>query len=421
MSHENMPTKLYNVGLSYKKADVNMRGAFSITKENQKLLLAEAKAKGIDGIFVLSTCNRTEVTGFAKHPFELISLIIKYSKGTVEDFINVSYVYKNKDAVRHLFKTGTGLDSQILGDYEIVGQLKESFKQAKIAGTTNAYLERLMNLILQSSKDVKNNTQLSSGTTSVAYAAVHYIMENVSNYNEKKILIYGLGDIGKSTCKNVLGYTSNKNVTLINRTHERALEFKAQHPEITVKNYADLAKEIEDTDILIVSTGANFHTISKAHLKPGKEILILDLSMPENVDNAVKDIDCVTLVNVDELSKITDLTIETRKNEIPAAEAIIEKYKGEFNDWIEQRKYVPAVNALKESLRIIQHDEIDFHSRKIEGFNVEQAELVTNRMIQKITTQFVKHLKDEETSVDLSISVISKMFNIKEMILNEND
>lgn len=421
MSLENMPTKLYCVGLSYKKADVKVRGTFSITKENQKLLLKEAKESGIDGIFVLSTCNRTEITGFAKHPFELISLIIKYSNGTVEDFIKVSYVYKNKDAVRHLFKTGTGLDSQILGDYEIVSQLKESFKQAKIAGTTNAYLERLMNLVLQASKDVKNNTQLSSGTTSVAYAAIHYIMENIRNYNEQKILIFGLGDIGKNTCKNVLGYTSNKNVTLINRTHERALEFKAEHPEITVKNYADLTKEIEDTDILIVSTGADSHTISQAHLKNGKQILILDLSMPENVDISVKNMEGVTLVNVDELSKITDLTIETRKNEIPAAEAIIQKYKGEFNGWIEQRKYVPAVNALKESLQAIQHDEIDFQSRRLKDFNIEHAEFLTNRMIQKITTQFVKHLKDEETSVDLSIGVISKMFNIKELILNEND
>jgi glutamyl-tRNA reductase len=421
MSQENIPTKLYNVGLSYRKADVKVRGAFSVTKENQKLLLKEAKEKGIDGIFILSTCNRTEITGFAKHPFELISLLIKYSNGSVEDFIEVSNVYKNKDAVKHLFHIGTGLDSQILGDYEIVGQLKESFKQAKIAGTTNAYLERLMNLVLQASKAVKNNTQLSSGTTSVAYAAIHYIMENMPDYNEKKILIYGLGDIGKNTCKNVLGYTSNKNVTLINRTHERALEFKAIHPEISIKNYADLTEQIADTDILIVSTGADIHTINETHLTEGKKLLILDLSLPENVDISVKNIDGITLVNVDELSKITDKTIETRKNEIPAAEAIIEKYKGEFNDWIEQRKYVPAVNALKESLRIIQHDEIDFHSRKIEGFNTEHAEFVTNRMIQKITTQFVKHLKDEDTSVDISISVISKMFNIKELCLNEND
>ena len=410
MNQESLPTKFYNVGLSYKKADVKVRGAFSLTKENQKLLLVEAKKKGIDGIFVLSTCNRTEITGFAKHPFELISLLIKYSNGTVEDFINVSNVYKNKDAVRHLFDIATGIDSQILGDYEIVGQLKQSFKLAKKLGTTNAYLERLMNLVLQASKDVKNNTKLSSGTTSVAYAAIQYIIDTVEDYNNKKILVYGLGEIGKNTCKNILEYTSNKNITLINRTLEKAIGFEQTHNDVAVADFSNLTDEIHATDILIVSTGANTPTVTKEHLKVGKELLIIDLSMPENVDITVKSELGITLINVDELSKITDKTIEIRKKQIPLAEKIIDKYKAEFNDWISHRKYVPAVNALKESLQAIQHDEIDFHSRKIKDFNVEHAEFVTNRMIQKITTQFVKHLKDEETSVDQSINVISKIF-----------
>ncbi len=416
-----MPTKFYNVGLSYKKADVKMRGAFSITKENQKLLLIAAKEKGIDGIFVLSTCNRTEITGFAKHPFELISLLVEFSNGNVEDFINVSNVYKNKAAVKHLFNIGTGLDSQILGDYEIVGQLKESFKLAKKMGTTNAYLERLMNLVLQASKDVKNHTKLSSGTTSVAYAAIQYIIENIEDYNHKKILIYGLGEIGKNTCKNVLEYTSNKMVTLVNRTIEKALEFESIHPEVSVVEYKELTSKIKESDILIVSTGASVPTVNKNHLDERKNLLILDLSMPENVEASVKEISGVTLVNLDELSKITLKTIETRKNEIPAAEKIIAKYKGEFNEWISIRKFVPAVNALKESLQSIQSNEIDFHSRKIKDFNIEQAEAITSRFIQKITTQFVKHLKEEDTAVDQSISVISKMFNIKEMSINEID
>lgn len=410
MSLENLPAKFYNVGLSYKKADVKVRGAFSLTKENQKLLLIEAKAKGIDGIFVLSTCNRTEITGFARHPFELISLLIKYSNGTVEDFINVSNVYKNKDAVRHLFNIATGLDSQILGDYEIVGQLKQAFKLAKKLGTTNAYLERLMNLVLQASKNVKNNTKLSSGTTSVAYAAIQYIIDTVEDYNNKKILVYGLGEIGKNTCKNILEYTSNKNITLVNRTLEKAIGFEQIHSNVKVADFSNLTDEIHETDILIVSTGATMHTVTKSHLKEGKELLIIDLSMPENVDVAVKSEKGITLINVDELSKITDKTIEIRKAQIPLAEKIIDKYKAEFNDWISHRKYVPAVNALKASLQAIQHDEIDFHSKKIKGFNVEHAEFVTNRMIQKITTQFVKHLKDDDTSVDQSINVISKIF-----------
>ncbi|MFD1294573.1 glutamyl-tRNA reductase [Lutibacter holmesii] len=411
MNHENIPTKFYNVGLSYKKADAAMRGAFSITKENQKLLLKDAKANGVDGIFVLSTCNRTEITGFAKHPFELISLLVKYSNGNVEDFINVSNVYTNKDAVRHLFKIGTGLDSQILGDYEIVGQLKESYSQAKMYGTTNAYIERLMNLVLQASKDVKNNTKLSSGTTSVSYAAVQYIIEKMPNHENQNILIYGLGDMGKNTCKNVLEYTASKNVALVNRTFEKTQSFVKEHPTVKAVTFECLSEEIQQADILIVSTGASVPTVKKEHLKPNQELLILDLSMPENVDVEVKGMQGVTLVNVDELSQITKKTIETRKSEIPATEEIINKYKSEFNDWISHRKFVPAVNALKESLQLIQHSEIDFHAKKIKDFNIEHAEFVTNRMIQKITTQFVKHLKADETSIDQSINVISKIFN----------
>jgi len=411
MNHGNLPTKFYNVGLSYKKADAKVRGAFSISKENQKLLLNDAKANGIDGIFVLSTCNRTEITGFAKHPFELISLLVKYSNGNVEDFINVSNVHKNKDAVRHLFKIATGLESQILGDYEIVGQLKNSYKEAKEAGTTNAYIERVMNLVLQASKDVKNNTKLSSGTTSVSYAAVQYLIEKMPNYSNKNILIYGLGDMGKNTCKNILEYTSSKNITLVNRTFEKTVSFVEEHPTVKGVSYENLTEEIEKADILIVSTGATLPTVKPEHLNDKKEMLILDLSMPENVDVAVKGMDGITLVNVDELSKITEKTIETRKSEIPATEKIIDKYKAEFNDWISHRKFVPAVSALKESLQIISKNEIDFQSKKIKDFNIEQAEIMSSRFIQKITTQFVKHLKAEETSVDQSINIISQIFN----------
>jgi glutamyl-tRNA reductase len=421
MNLDKTPTKFYNVGLSYKKADVTVRSAFSISKENQRLLIKEALKNGINGVLVLSTCNRTEITGFAKHPFELISLLLKYSKGNLDDFIKVSNVYKNKAAVDHLFNIGTGLDSQILGDYEIVGQLKRSFKLSKKMGATNAYLERLMNLVLHASKMVKNNTKISSGTTSVAYAAIQYIIETIPDYDNLNILTYGLGDIGKNTCKNILEYTSNRNITLINRTHGKALEFGKVHPDVAIREHAQLTQQIEQADILIVSTGSNRTTIDRSHLRPDKELLIIDLSIPENVDLSVKDLPGITLVNVDDLSKITDKTIETRQNEVPKAKEIIATYKNEFNEWIAHRKFVPAVNALKESLMSIQHDEINFQQKKIKDFNIEQAEMITSRMIQKITTQFVKHLKEEETAVDQSISVVSKIFDLKELIHDESN
>ena len=410
MKLDHQQRNLYNIGVSYKKADAHTRGRYSLSKENQIELLKEAKEIGFEGIFILSTCNRTEITGFAEHPYQLIQLLCKYSDGNVEEFARISNVYKGNEAINQLFRIGTGLESQILGDYEIVGQLKLAFKLAKKYQTINAHLERLINLVLQASKKVKNTTQLSSGTTSVSYAAVQYIIENIPSYNSKNILVFGLGKMGKHTCKNLAEYTKNKSVCLINRTEEKAISFVKEHTSIRNSSIENLTEEIANSDILIVSTGSDTPTVTKEHLSIDKEILILDLSMPENVDTSVSEYENVSLVNVDELSKITLETLSTRQKEVPIAEEIIEDYKEEFNDWLNNRKLVPAINALKESLEAIQKDEINFQKKKIKNFDENHAEILTNRFIQKITTQFVKHLKEEETSVNDSIQIMSKVF-----------
>ena len=421
MNQKKHQVSLYTIGVSYKKAEADIRGKFSLSKEAQIQLLKEAKENGIDGIFVLSTCNRTEVTGFAEHPFQLINLLCKYSSGTVEEFSTISNVYKNQEAISHLFRMGTGLDSQILGDYEIVGQLRNSFKQAKKHNTTNAYFERLINHVMQASKRVKNETRLSSGTTSVSYAAVQYIVNNLPNYNKKNILVFGLGKMGKHTCKNLAEYTQNTSVCLINRTEEKAINFVKEHQSIRKATIDTLAQEVKKSDVLIVSTGADFPTITKEHIPVDKEILILDLSMPANVAIEVKNLQNVTLVNVDELSKITDKTLAIRQQEIPFAESIIETHKNEFNEWLNHRRFTPAINALKQSLVSMQQDEIAFHKKKLKNFDESHAEIITSRFIQKITTQFVKHLKDEETSIPQSINVVSKMFETELEKLHAED
>ncbi|WP_088323233.1 glutamyl-tRNA reductase [Polaribacter tangerinus] len=400
----------YNIGVSYRKADAETRGKFSVTKENQIALLKAAKLRGVSGVFIISTCNRTEIFAFANRPCLLIELLCDFSEGTTKDFTEISHVYQNQQAIHHLFRIGTGLDSQILGDYEIVGQLRQSFKLAKKLKTTNSYVERLVNIVLQASKKVKNTTKLSSGTTSVSYAAVQYIIKNVPNYNQKNILVYGLGKMGKHTCKNLAEYTNNKQVCLINRTEEKATAFVKEHVSIRKAIIKDLSLEIKKADVLIVSTGAEKPTVTKEHISNNKPLLILDLSMPENVAHSVKDFNNISLVNVDELSKITDETLAVRQAEIPLAEKIIAIHKEEFNDWLNHRRFTPAIAALKNSLETIKKDEINFQKKKISNFDENQAEILTSRFIQKITTQFVKHLKQEGTSVSESIDVIQKVF-----------
>jgi len=409
---ENKSLKFYNIGLSYKKADVAIRSKFSISQENQLNLLKAIKQKGSEGAVVLSTCNRIEIFGFAKHPFELIEELCHYSNGTVDEFIKVSHIYKSNQAINYVFRIATGLDSQILGDYEIVGQIKKAFKQAKKAGATNMFLERLFNAALHSSKIVKNKTKLSSGTTTVSYAAIQYLKENIDNLGDKKVILYGLGNIGKHTALNIKEYIDVKNVILINRTFEKAKVYAKEFNLVAAKE-ENLKAELKTADILIVATGASKPLITADLINGNKNLTILDLSIPRNVAVNLAKFCNINLIDVDELSKITDKTIALRRTQIPLAEGIIEENKKELLEWIEGRKHTPALKQLKQSLELLQIEGIDYYKKKNPDFNIEQAELITSHIIQKITTKFAKHLKNEDTQIGNSIALIRNIFEVE--------
>lgn len=402
----------YSVGLSYKKADAEVRGQFSLDAVAKTRLLEQAKSEGIESLIVTSTCNRTEIYGFAEHPFQLIKLICDNSNGSVDAFQKVGFVYKNQEAINHLFRVGTGLDSQILGDFEIISQIKTSFIHSKSLGLANAFMERLVNAVIQASKRIKNETEISSGATSVSFASVQYILKNVEDISNKNILLFGTGKIGRNTCENLVKHTKNEHITLINRTKDKA-EKLAGKLNLIVKDYSELHLELQKADVVVVATGAQNPTVDKAILNLKKPLLILDLSIPKNVHENVEELEGVTLIHMDYLSQLTDETLENRKLHIPAAEAIIEEIKEEFVTWMKGRKFAPTINALKEKLNAIKVSELDFQSRKIADFNEEQAEIISNRIIQKITTHFANHLKDDDTMVDESIEWIEKVFKIK--------
>lgn len=407
-------TTFYALGLSYKKADATIRGKFSLDTNAQSNLLAQAKEEGIESLIVTSTCNRTEIYGFANHPYELIKLLCDNSNGTVEEFREVAFIYKNQEAVNHMFRVGTGLDSQILGDFEIISQIKNAFNQSKALNLVNTFLDRLVNSVIQASKKIKNETEISSGATSVSFASVQYIIRNVEDIGDKNILLFGTGKIGRNTCENLVKHSKNGHITLVNRTKNKA-EKLAGKLNVIVKDYVNLQEELQQTDVLVVATGAKNPTIDKTLLNLKKPLLILDLSIPRNVNPDVEQIQGVTLIHLDYLSQITDDTLERRKQHIPAAEAIIEDIKLEFNTWMNGRKYAPTIHALKAKLNDIVATELAFQKKKTSNFNEEQADIISTRIIQKITNQFATHLKDENTSLDESIDFIEKIFQIGQL------
>ncbi|WP_027138183.1 glutamyl-tRNA reductase [Gaetbulibacter saemankumensis] len=402
----------YAIGLSYKKADADIRGHFSLDEESKLNLLNQAKENNIESLVVTSTCNRTELYGFAQHPFQLIQLLCDNTNGTVDEFQKVAYVYKNNEAIAHMFRVGSGLDSQILGDFEIISQLKSSTKTSKKFDLVNHFTERLVNAVIQASKRIKTETNISSGATSVSFASVQYIFNTVEDITNKNILLFGTGKIGRNTCENLVKHTKNEHITLINRTKDKAEQIAGKF-NLIVKDYANLQEEINKADILIVATGANRPTVDKQIIQSTKPLLILDLSIPKNVDANVESLENVSLVHLDHLSKITDQTLEERKKHIPLAEAIIEEVKSEFNQWLETRKFAPTIKALKHKLLDFAHSELDTQRKKNADFNEDQAQLISKNIIQKITNHFAHHLKDDAVSTDDSLELIKKVFQLE--------
>ncbi|MEP6584393.1 MAG: glutamyl-tRNA reductase [Ginsengibacter sp.] len=345
-------------GINYRKSDISIRGKFSLLPEQTLLLLQQAVAKKFPSCIVLSTCNRTEIYGICDHPHELIEMLCIHTHGNMQDFIEHGYIFQGANAIGHLFKVAAGLDSQIIGDYEILSQLKQAAKISKENNCMNSFMERMINYALRSSKEIKTKTRLSSGTVSVSYAAIEIIKEKIPETSHKKILLVGTGKFGNHIGKNLQNYLPESNLSFTNRTDRKALELAKQCNAVFIP-YKDLAITADDADIVIVSSTADNYTIHPEFFNIQKHRLILDLSVPQNVDPAVKNLKGVELLNVDEISLILDKTITLRQAEIPQALAIIESTMQDTMEWYRRHSNSPLLRKIKAQLHKLSENHLN--------------------------------------------------------------
>jgi len=409
MNADSSNKDFYAIGISYKTADLVTRGKFSLSTEQCKGLLVEAKTLGVSEILINTTCNRTEIYAYADHPNLLIQLLCTHSGGEISVFNKLGFVLKNETAIHHIFLVGSGLDSQILGDFEIIGQLKQGFYRSKKLGLANGFSERMVNAVIQASKRIKTETRISTGATSVSFASVQYIIQHIEDVSNKNILLFGTGKIGRNTCENLIKHTTNDHIVLINRTHDKAKSVAGKF-NVLVKEYGDLPPEIRKADVMIVATGAQLPTVGKDIIHTDKPLLILDLSIPSNVHENVKSLPNVTVVNLDTLSQITNKTLTERKKHLPQAEAILNEVENEFLQWLHDRQYAPTLRALKAKLTAQQSADIKARQRK--QTISEEATVVSDQMIQKITGQLANYLKENPSKANDTLSIFKDVFQL---------
>jgi glutamyl-tRNA reductase len=383
-------SNFFVAGINYKKTDTEIRSSFAVGPEQYENMLKLAAEFEVSDLFVLSTCNRSEIYGISENPEQLINLLCTQTQGSAELFTERAYQKNGLKALRHLFDVGAGLDSQILGDYEIVGQLRQAMKFAKERGFIHTFLERTLNQVLQSSKEIKNNTALSDGTVSVAFAAVQYIRENIHSIKDKRILLLGTGKIGTITCKNLVDYLGTSHITLMNRTPEKAESLAADF-DLRTASIDNLPEEIKNADIILVATNAAEPVIHHADLKnnPGKK-LVIDLSIPCNVEKTVAQLNNITLIDVDGLSKLKDETLLRRAAEVPKARMIIQNHLQELTEWLDMRRHVPVLKLVKTKLQEI-HGSPLFEAPQSE----KPSSIIRDQKIQRVLNGMASKMRRE--------------------------
>lgn len=332
-------------GVNFRHTPLEIRNKFALTTENIKGIYNNSDNDCIRDLFILSTCNRTEI--YSSNSLAIMEQLYSiYSHLPAEEIVENVYVKTGDDAINHLFKVASGLDSQILGDYEIIGQIKNAFNLSKSCGKASGYLEKMVNAALQASRAVKSRTKLSDGTTSVSYAAIQLLREVAIGGKNMNVSLMGMGKIGTVTLKNLKHYLSDMKITVVNRNNLKA-EQAAQDFGVNYAPFHSQQELLAKTDVLIVATAADHTIISKEEIERSKVKLIFDLAVPSNVSNDVRQIKGVKLFNIDELSQIINQTIERRKSEIPLAESIISEYFGEIKEWERKRALYTAGNNAK--------------------------------------------------------------------------
>jgi glutamyl-tRNA reductase len=349
-------TALHNfciVGINYRKSDMNIRGRFSLSPVQTDAVIKNAVANNHSGCLVLSTCNRTEIYGLTEQPNDLAALLCNHTKGSLEDFLQHGYVYQGIDAIEHLFKVASGLDSQIIGDYEILSQLKKAAALAKAHNAINSFMERAINYALQVSKEIKTKTNLSSGTVSVSYASIEIIREKIRDISGKKVLLVGTGKFGNLLAENFNDYLPGAEISFTNRTEEKAREMADRFKGNYVP-FAQTTGAVDEADIIIVSTAAENYTVLPHFFKSARPRLVLDLSVPANVHPAVKEIDQITYLDVDQVSAVLDKTISLRQAEVPKALAIITHTLNNLEEWHRHQSNSPMLRSVKSQLFSLQ-------------------------------------------------------------------
>ncbi len=414
------------IGISYKTSVLEVREKFSLAKDEivpfSELLQNET---GISDIVVLSTCNRTEIYFSQKHydfhtASKLVYKTLKQFKGVEQKSWHSFYSFSNEEAVRHLFEVASGLDSMIIGEDQIIGQIKDAYVFCTDLGLTDAVLMRLFQKSFEAGKRVRTETKIKLGITSVSSAAVQKCAALFPDLQGKRVLLVGAGETGSLVLQSMYKNGVRK-LTVSNRTAEKALILAARHNCVPLP-FDQMANHLYLYDIVIVATGSTVPLITRemaensiAHRNGNLQVFV-DISVPRNIEQNIENLDDVMLFTIDDLQSVVNTNMEKRKESITTADKIIGEVTDEFFDWLASRSLSPAIKTIKNNLLKITKEELGDVTREYSEEIRFEIDKFSKHLTQKYTTLFIKNLKEITANgrkTD-SLEIVSGLFSLEE-------
>lgn len=410
------------IGISYKTAPLEIRERFSFSKNDivpfSELLQHET---GIADLVLISTCNRTEIYfSQDRHDnqtaFELMYEVIKKFKGITDHCWHYFYHRSNAGAVRHLFEVSSGLDSLIIGEDQIIGQVKEAYLTCTELALTDAVLMRLFQKSFEAGKRVRTETGIKLGITSVSSAAVEMCACLLNGVNDKSVLLIGTGETGNLALQNIVK-KGVKKVSVTNRTPEKAEKTAAKYNGTTVP-FEEFGESLHESDIVMIATAAQQPLITKEMVQESisrrnkTPQVYIDLSVPRNIEKSVAELENVNVLGVDDLQEIVRQTTEKKKESAEKAQIILDEVVSDFNEWLASRSLRPAINIITTNFQTINQEELSTY-RKLN--TPEMQEIVDDyaqHLTQRYTRLLIKNLKnltDNGKNID-SLKIINDLF-----------
>jgi len=410
------------IGISYKTAPLEIREKFSFSK-NDIVPFAELlqQETGIADLVLISTCNRTEIyfsqdRHDSQTAFELVYEVVKKFKDITDHCWQYFYHRSNAGAVRHLFEVSSGLDSQIIGEDQIIGQVKDAYITCTELALTDAVLMRLFQKSFEAGKRVRSETGIKLGITSVSSAAVENCSSLLNGLSDKSVLIIGAGETGNLALQNIFK-KGVKQIAVANRTIETAEKTAAKYNGIVVP-FDSFEKYLHGFDIVMIATSAPQPIITteivmrNQKIRPGHKQVYIDLSVPRNIESTVAELENIELLGVDDLQEIVKQTTEKKKASAEKAQLILDEVVADFSEWIASRSLRPAINTISANLQAINQEELSTY-RKVN--TPEMQEIVDDyaqHLTQRYTRLLIKNLKnltDNGKNVD-SLKIINDLF-----------